>query len=95
MTTKEMIELFDQNTLNSVDIEDGDPSQRTDMCALMMLDRLLPNGTNIVESADHDKIYLGIDIDELAEIITESDVIYLARRGVHVDEDHDSLAMSV
>ena len=96
MDKEKMIELFDQY-LNSPDNElreDEKPSQRSDLCAFLRLDKLLPGDMDMVAAGEHDMIYLEPDLDELAAVITEDDIRYLAACGVHYD-DTDSLAMFV
>jgi hypothetical protein len=67
---------------------------RPDVCAFLLLDRLLPNpGRDMVCAAEHDVIYLNADCEKLAEVATESDILTLARCGVRYDSETDSLAM--
>ena len=63
------------------------PSRRPDLCAFLLLDKLLPGTRDIVSCAEHDQIYLGIDIDELARVASKDDIIYLLRCGVLYDDD--------
>ena len=70
--------------------------QRPDICAFLLLDKLLPNrGMDIVCAAGHDEIFLDADIEKLCNIATESDILTLIRCGVRYCEDTDSLAMFV
>jgi hypothetical protein len=67
---------------------------RPDLCAFLLLDKLLPNdGRDMVCAAEHDEIYLDADCEKLAEVATEDDILTLTRCGVHYDSDTDSLAM--
>lgn len=69
-------------------------NQRPDICAFLLLDRLLPNdGHDMVCAAEHDEIFLDVDCDKLAEVATEYDIIMLTRCGVHYDSDTNGLAM--
>lgn len=68
-------------------------SNRPDLHAFVLLDRLVPGTHNIVSAAEHDEIYLGVDPDELAEIANEKHVIDLLRCGVRYDSETDGLAM--
>lgn len=69
-------------------------SERPDIHALILLDRLQPNpGRDIISCAEHDIVYLDIDTEKLNEIITDQQVQELARCGVHYDSDGDGLAM--
>jgi hypothetical protein len=71
------------------------PSQRPDLCAFLLLDKLLPGDRDIVACAEHDQIWLNVDIDELAEVASKDDVVYLLRCGVWYDGDVESLSMFV
>ena len=66
---------------------------RPDICAFLLLDKLVPGNTDIVTSAEHDKIWLDINLAELAVTATPEDITTLIRCGVHYDDD--SLAMFV
>jgi hypothetical protein len=71
------------------------PSQRRDLCAFLLLDKLLPGDRDIVACAEHDQIWLNVDIDELAKVASKDDVVYLLRCGVWYDGDVESLSMFV
>ena len=67
---------------------------RPDICAFLLLDKLLPNdGIDIVSAATHDEFFLDADCEKLAEVATEDDILMLTRCGVHYDSETDSLAM--
>jgi len=67
---------------------------RPDICAFLLLDKLLPQeGQDLITAAQHDIYYLDIDCEKLAEVATELDIMTLARCGVHYDNETDSLAM--
>jgi|SRR3989344_431484 len=69
-------------------------SSRPDLCAFLLLDKLLPNdGRDMVCAADHGMIFLGIDCEKLTKLATEEDILMLIRCGVHYDSDTDSLSM--
>ena len=69
-------------------------SERPDIHAMILLDRLQPKpGHDIISAAEHDVFYLNIDADKLNEVITNDQVRELARCGVHYDSDGDGLAM--
>lgn len=69
---------------------------RPDICAFLLLDKLLPNdGNDIVSAAEHDEIYLDADCEKLAEVATDDDILTLTRCGVRYDSSTDSLAMFV
>lgn len=67
---------------------------RPDLCAFLLLDKLLPNdGRYMVCAAEHDEIFLSADCGKLAEVATEDDILTLARCGVRYDSSTGSLAM--
>lgn len=62
--------------------------RRRDIAAFILLDKLVPSGSaDIVSGADHDVIWLDTNIDKLAEVATEEDILYLHRCGVMLGED--------
>ena len=71
-------------------------SKRPDLCAFMLIDSLLPDSCcDIVSAAEHDEIYLDVDIDVLAKLATEEDIQTLVRCGVRYDEGYGCLCMFV
>jgi len=82
-------EVFDKftNDFHKFDMIKNPLSKRPDLCALMLLDKLVPGSNDIFAGADHDVVYFDIDQDELAEAATEDDVLYLVRCGVILDPD--------
>jgi hypothetical protein len=75
---------------------DNPPTSRPDLCAFLLLDRLVPKtGQDILGSASHDEVYINVDCEALAEVATEDDVLTLVRCGVRYDDEHDSLCMFV
>jgi hypothetical protein len=80
-------------SFNSVP-EDKKLSKRRDLHAFILLSNLFPDGkSDIVASAEHDIIYLGVDLEELAKVATEDIIYQLVACGVFMDSD--SLAMFV
>jgi len=97
MTRDELIELFessDDEYLNFEKIE-SPLHKRPDLCAFLRLDELVPGNRDMVSAAEHDEIYLEIDLDKLAEVATADDVIYLQRCGIRLDDHNEGLAMFV
>lgn len=62
-----------------------------DLCAMLYLYERFGGTHKAVEAAEHDVIYPAAGCEKL----TEDDVIYLARCGVHWDSEVDCLAMFV
>lgn len=57
-------------------------AKRPDLHAFLLLEQLCPDKKNIIGGAEHDIVYLSIDIEELAEKINESQIIELLRCGL-------------
>lgn len=69
------------------------PCKRPDLCAFILLDTLLPGNQDIISASEHDEIYLNIDINELAKVATEQDILTLVRCGVRYDSGLNCLTM--
>jgi hypothetical protein len=68
-------------------------SQRPDLHAFMLLDRLVPGSQDIVSHSTHDEFYLSFDPSALAAVATEEDIHDLVRCGVRYNEEYDALCM--
>lgn len=74
----------------------GHEAARRDLFAFCLLDRLCPAPIRrIVSSAGHDEIWLATDVDALALVATEDDILTLVRCGVRYDDDNEALCMFV
>lgn len=92
---KEVFEKYRNDFLRFELVEEKLHS-RPDVCAFILLDKLLPeDGCDMVSAAEHDIIYLDVDCDKLAGIATEEDVLMLVRCGVLFNGEYDSLYMFV
>jgi hypothetical protein len=62
-----------------------------------LLNNLAPlaPGQDMVTAAEHDEIWLGTDLDVLAEKASSEDIRTLVRCGIRYDDDTDSLCMFV
>ena len=60
-------------------------SNRPDLHAFMLLDSLVPGKREIVSSAEHDEIWLDVELSDLADVITKDHIIELIRCGVQLD----------
>lgn len=67
--------------------------RREDLHVFNLLDSILPGTTDIVAAAEHDVIFLGVDVDQLSKAATEEQVRELMRCGVMFDTDVESLFM--
>jgi hypothetical protein len=99
MTTEQFEQLFEQHDREFLKFEriQNRRSNRPDIHAFLLLDQLVPDDKerDIISSAGHDEIYLQPDVDTLASVITEDQVIELIRCGVRYDSTYDSLCMFV
>jgi hypothetical protein len=92
---KETFDKFNDEYLRFERVE-GKLNQRPDVCAFILLDRLLPReGRDMVASAEHDEIFLSPNGKELAAVATEEDILTLVRCGVRYSAQYDSLCMFV
>ena len=66
-------------------------SQRPDLHAFLLLDEIVPGRADIVCAAEHDEIFLDVDLDDLAAKATREQIVELVRCGVRLD--HEGLAM--
>jgi len=84
-----MIELFEKFESDQYKFEDVEHkmSQRPDIHALMMLDKLAPNNSCAIVSTDYDVVYLAFDPDIVSNNVTEDQVRDLVRCGVLFDGD--------
>ncbi len=62
-------------------------SNRSDLNAFLLLDSLFPGTSDIVAGAEHDKIWLDIDIEALDAVAAEEQMLDLIRCGVMSDDD--------
>lgn len=95
MTSEELLELLEAETEEFLKFEriTVPLSKRPDLHAFMLLDQLIPGEDDIVAGATHDEIWLGVDVEALAEVVTPEQVTDLIRCGVRWDSECDSLAM--
>jgi hypothetical protein len=95
MTKNELIALFkkyDSEFLEYENIEGLDSGYK-DLYAMNILAKLIPNGYNMVSASEHDVIWLEPGLEELAEVITEEQVLELIQCGVMMDDDEEGLQM--
>jgi len=60
-------------------------TQRPDLHAFLLLDELFPGKRCIIDSAEHDEIYLNIDSDDI-EKLSDKQILELVRCGVRCGE---------
>ena len=62
-------------------------SNRPDLHAFILLDKLLPGTEDMVAGAEHDEIYLSPDPEELLKVATKDQLRDLHRCGVRADDN--------
>ena len=71
------------------------PTERPDLKAFILLNKLVPGTSDMVSAAEHDQIFLDVDVDKLEKVVTDEEIRTLVACGVHYDEHYDSLYMFV
>lgn len=92
MTVEELVKIMEDEGEKYQSLREHG---RKDLLAFNMLDKLVPGTKNIIGSAEHDVIYIDIDIEDLADVIIEEDARELVRCGVLFFEEYESLGMFV
>ena len=92
MNSRELKDLFEKHNNESHKFERVEPkrSRRADLHAFILLDEIIPidqPDRDIIACAEHDEVYLSIDVDDLAAVVTEAQVIELVRCGVRCDRE--------
>jgi hypothetical protein len=100
MTVKKLIELFEHycDTNKTMEFEEMEHPikkafRRRDLCAFVKLNQIISGDTDIISCAEHDQIWLEVELEELAKKITEEDIYFLTACGVFINEE--SLSMFV
>lgn len=70
---------------------------RPDICAFLMLDELMPAvaDKDMVSAAESGEIFLSVNCEELAKVVTSVQVRNLVRCGVRYSPSYDCLCMFV
>lgn len=91
MTTEQLRQLFEKHErdeyLEYDRINFSRPSKSKDICAFLLLDSLAPTGFSILEAVGDYGVWLSTNLEELAAVITEEQVITLIRYGVEYKDD--------
>jgi hypothetical protein len=97
MKISELISLFDKYseevTLCAFDGVKNKYSNRADLHAFILLDKLMPSKHDIICSARHQEIFLECEIEELSKVITEEQIKELVACGVSYDSSRCCLYM--
>jgi len=83
---RELFDLFEEDEHRFEDVTEKS-STRSDLCAMLILDRLLPGNRDIICSAEHDMIYFNVDLEDLGNVATVTDIHNLVRCGLMCDGD--------
>jgi hypothetical protein len=70
-------------------------SRRPDIFAFRLLDELVPGEGDMVLAAEHDVIFLDINLEKLEAVATEEQLRDLHRCGVRFDDNYGCLSMYV
>lgn len=73
-------EFVENNEYLEFDKVENKHSNRPDLHAFIMLDKLFPRNCDIVECAEHDEIWLSIEDEEL-QTLTREQILELVRCG--------------
>jgi hypothetical protein len=66
-------------------------SNRPDLHAFLLLDKMVPGDSDMVSNAEHDEIFLETDVRELLKVATEADLINIHRCGILYNEEYECL----
>lgn len=94
MNLKEILDKHSDEYLKFQRVENK-RSNRPDIHAFLLLDEIIPGDESIVSGAEHDEIFLSVDLDILANAATEEQILELIRCGVRLDSQYGILAMFV
>ena len=64
-------------------------SQRSDLHAFILLDKLIPSKMDMISGSMYDKFFIDVCPSELAEVATEEQIVDLIRCGILYDENDD------
>jgi hypothetical protein len=99
MNSKQLKELINQHCENlqgcKFELVENKLSQRADLHAFILMDRILPTNLNIISSARHKEIWFNINVDDFAAVVTEDEVLELVRCGISYDGQYDCLYMFI
>lgn len=99
MESKIMNEFFDSEECSDeflkFDRVENKRSSRPDIHAFILLNEMFPGTRDMISAAEHDAIYLDIDVEKFKEKATDEQIIELTRCGVIYDSETDSLQMLV
>lgn len=99
MTLEELEALFEKHNEEYIEFEripaERRLSNRPDLNAFLLLDRLFPDTDDIISAAEHDEYSVSIAPSALCEKVSEECLIDLIRCGLRYDSSTDSLCFFV
>jgi hypothetical protein len=94
MELQERFKAFDNSFLKFKEIpQERRLSERADLHAFLLLEKLAPQTGRIIAGAAHDEIFLGVDCEKLNAAASDDDIRDLIRCGVRMDDTNDGLMM--
>lgn len=87
MTSDELLQIFEEN-------ENEYGEDRNLLKGLNYLNNLIPSNY-LIDGADHDVVYLNVNLDDLAEVATKEDIVQLLRYGIIWSDEYDCLYLNV
>jgi hypothetical protein len=93
MTLEEVTKFLNEEDCGSFeDIPEQERySNRRDMHALILLDKLFPGSHDMIAAAEHDAIYIDVNLEELSKVVKKEDLITLSRCGICPDDVDEGL----
>jgi hypothetical protein len=84
MKLKEMVKLFEKHGEEYLQFElvEKPLHSRPDLAAFLLLDQLVPGKNDMVSASEHDEFFLSVDVEEVAKVITEEQIVTLIRCGI-------------
>ena len=62
-------------------------SKRKDLHAFNLIDEIVPGEIDIVSCAEHDQIWLEVELSDLAEVITKEQIVELVHCGIRYEDN--------
>jgi len=70
-------------------------SRRSDLCAMLILDKLCPGDSKVISYVSDDEIRFGIELEKLVGVISTDDISDLCACGVFLVEREEYIGMFV
>lgn len=101
MTVEKMMELFEEYSETDFlkfNLVENKRSHRCDLHAFLLLEVLVPpheGAYHMIGGAEHDEIWLDVNIEKLADVALPFHIRELVRCGVRLSSEHEMLSMFV